>query len=368
MLSSGIPELREEKDLNYVVDALYLSATEKEAENYFKKLIDESLASKFTQVNFFLHNLAQAKFTGANKPFMAIDTLTFIPQKCIAANESRIMSVKVVKVEKLWNPDKFYVYVLRVSRADSTETFVSRRFHQFDEFYHKLCATFPLDAPKMPPFPAKLVVGRSQVRSVSMKRMRELDDFISGLMLMKEEIAHCDLLYTFLNASVQADAGASSKPLKASGSSASLSPQASSSSLSPPVGVTPTPPLSSTASTSSLGRPRAASASQNQYAVKSGARSPPAAAATAAAAAAISPNAAALAHTLKSIANNSSSSSSSNNKIKSGNTPILKQSSANDEDMFSDDVFSDEDGDDDEPGSTSNPAVVVKHEEEEYSK
>ncbi|XP_004343363.2 phosphoinositide-3-kinase [Capsaspora owczarzaki ATCC 30864] len=217
MMSSGIPELREEKDLAYVVDALFLSASEKEADEQFRKLIDESLSSKFTQINFFIHNVAQVKFTGSSPgKAVSLDTLSFMPNKYSAATEPRVFSVKVASVEKVWNPDKYYVYVMKVSLMNGNEYTLTRRFHQFDEFYQKLTATFPMDVSRMPFFPAKLVVGRSQVRSVSLKRMKELDDFLAGLLNMREEVAHSDLLYTFLHPSVQADAGASRKAPNAS--------------------------------------------------------------------------------------------------------------------------------------------------------
>ena len=58
MLSTGIPELKADADINYLRNAFYLGKTNKEAAKYFIGLIDESLNTKATQVNFLIHNLA----------------------------------------------------------------------------------------------------------------------------------------------------------------------------------------------------------------------------------------------------------------------------------------------------------------------
>lgn len=60
MLSTGIPELKCDEDINYLRNAFALEKTEKEAGQYFKTLIDDSLNTKATQVNFLIHNLAHA--------------------------------------------------------------------------------------------------------------------------------------------------------------------------------------------------------------------------------------------------------------------------------------------------------------------
>lgn len=61
MLSTGIPELRSEEDLNYLREAFSLDMSNEEAEKKFTKLIFESLNTKATQLNFAIHLLANAK-------------------------------------------------------------------------------------------------------------------------------------------------------------------------------------------------------------------------------------------------------------------------------------------------------------------
>lgn len=63
MLSTGIPELKCDEDINYLRNAFAIGKTEKEAGKFFISLITESLNTKTTQVNFLIHNLAQAANT-----------------------------------------------------------------------------------------------------------------------------------------------------------------------------------------------------------------------------------------------------------------------------------------------------------------
>ncbi len=59
LLKTGIPELTEPEDIDYVRNALALDLTEEAAERHFEGLIDECLEKSWaTQVNFWFHNLA----------------------------------------------------------------------------------------------------------------------------------------------------------------------------------------------------------------------------------------------------------------------------------------------------------------------
>jgi len=59
MTRSGIVQLQSRGDLNFVVEALQLDLTKKEAEDHFKLLIKQSEKSLATQMNFFFHMMAQ---------------------------------------------------------------------------------------------------------------------------------------------------------------------------------------------------------------------------------------------------------------------------------------------------------------------
>lgn len=58
MLSTGIPQLRSVSDIYYLRQAFSLEQTRDEAQQHWINLVQESLNTKTTQINFFLHNLA----------------------------------------------------------------------------------------------------------------------------------------------------------------------------------------------------------------------------------------------------------------------------------------------------------------------
>ena len=57
MLSTGLPELKNTSDMNYLVDSLVLDMNENEARNYFEKLIKDALESVMTRFNNAVHIL-----------------------------------------------------------------------------------------------------------------------------------------------------------------------------------------------------------------------------------------------------------------------------------------------------------------------
>ena len=63
MTSSGIPGVTMDA-VSYVQKALLPGQTNPEAAATFARMIESSLKSWFTQFNFFLHNLAQLRFSG----------------------------------------------------------------------------------------------------------------------------------------------------------------------------------------------------------------------------------------------------------------------------------------------------------------
>lgn len=61
MLSTGIPELQSETDIEYLRQALQMELSDEEAGKHFKKLISESLDSMSTQLMFVTHIIAHPK-------------------------------------------------------------------------------------------------------------------------------------------------------------------------------------------------------------------------------------------------------------------------------------------------------------------
>lgn len=114
MLDCGIPQLKRSKDLQYVYDALKPDAAVDEATTMFTRLIDASLSSSFTRLNFFIHHIAQLRFNEQPQSDEDRRTLTFSPKPHpYRAEEGRIVAVSVVNFYKTYAPDKIYVSLLR---------------------------------------------------------------------------------------------------------------------------------------------------------------------------------------------------------------------------------------------------------------
>ncbi|XP_067396787.1 phosphatidylinositol 4-phosphate 3-kinase C2 domain-containing subunit alpha [Emydura macquarii macquarii] len=196
MLSSGLPELIGVQDLKYVQDALQPQTTDAEATIFFTRLIESSLGSVATKFNFFIHNLAQLRFSGL--PSNDEPILSFSPKTYSLRQDGRIKEVSVFTYQKRYNPDKHYIYVVRVLREGQVEpTFVFRTFDEFQELHNKLGILFPLW--KLPGFPNKMVLGRTHIKDVAAKRKIELNSYIQSLMNSSAEVAECDLVYTFFH-------------------------------------------------------------------------------------------------------------------------------------------------------------------------
>ncbi|KAM6358600.1 phosphatidylinositol 4-phosphate 3-kinase C2 domain-containing subunit alpha isoform 1-T3 [Alca torda] len=196
MLSSGLPELSGVQDLKYVQDALQPQTTDAEATIFFTRLIESSLGSVATKFNFFIHNLAQLRFSGLpsnDEPILSFSAKTYSLKQ-----DGRIKQVSVFTYQKRYNPDKYYIYVVRVLREGQVEpTFVFRTFDEFQELHNKLGILFPLW--KLPGFPNKMVLGRTHIKDVAAKRKVELNSYIQSLMNSSSEVAECDLVYTFFH-------------------------------------------------------------------------------------------------------------------------------------------------------------------------
>ncbi|CAM5149778.1 unnamed protein product [Natator depressus] len=196
MLASGLPELTGVQDLKYVQDALQPQTTDAEATIFFTRLIESSLGSVATKFNFFIHNLAQLRFSGL--PSNDEPILSFSPKTYSLRQDGRIKEVSVFTYQKRYNPDKHYIYVVRVLREGQVEPmFVFRTFDEFQELHNKLGILFPLW--KLPGFPNKMVLGRTHIKDVAAKRKVELNSYIQSLMNSSAEVSECDLVYTFFH-------------------------------------------------------------------------------------------------------------------------------------------------------------------------
>lgn len=192
--SSGICRITPES-ISYMHKALLPELSNPEAAAYFTRLIEESLKTRFTQFNFFLHNLAQLKFTAENNEGTL---LSFVPKTYSLASDGQLVHVEVVNYRKRYDPDKYYVYVLRVYRKDQRQPMeIQRTYKEFCELHQKLCIYFPLA--KLHSLSTGLHMGRSNIKQVAQKRFHEISLFVKSLFLCAHEIAHSDLVYTFFH-------------------------------------------------------------------------------------------------------------------------------------------------------------------------
>ncbi|XP_011944064.1 PREDICTED: phosphatidylinositol 4-phosphate 3-kinase C2 domain-containing subunit alpha isoform X2 [Cercocebus atys] len=196
MIPSGLPELTSIQDLKYVRDALQPQTTDAEATIFFTRLIESSLGSIATKFNFFIHNLAQLRFSGL--PSNDEPILSFSPKTYSFRQDGRIKEVSVFTYHKKYNPDKHYIYVVRILREGQIEpSFVFRTFDEFQELHNKLSIIFPLW--KLPGFPNRMVLGRTHIKDVAAKRKIELNSYLQSLMNASTDVAECDLVCTFFH-------------------------------------------------------------------------------------------------------------------------------------------------------------------------
>ncbi|KAG8182177.1 hypothetical protein JTE90_017128 [Oedothorax gibbosus] len=194
MISSGIPGMSSSA-VSYIEKALLPNMSEAEATVHFTNMIQESLKSWFTQINFFIHNLAQLKFTGDHNEGVM---LSFTSKTYTKESDGKIITADVIGYRKMYDPEKYYNYVINIRREKMPDSMcVFRTYREFIEFHQKLCMLFPLA--KFHALPGNPLMGRTNVREVADKRKTELGLFLQSLLGMAEEIAHCPLVYSFFH-------------------------------------------------------------------------------------------------------------------------------------------------------------------------
>jgi phosphatidylinositol-4-phosphate 3-kinase len=196
MLSSRICGLNSDA-IKYIHKALMPSLNESEAIVQFTRMIEDSLRSRFTQFNFFIHNLAQLRFTGDHNDQLL---LSFVPKKFTQESDGLIIGLEIIDLYKIYESEKLYFYVIEVKRQFRNQNdYIRRTYREFTEFHSKLTQFFPLA--KFHPLArnSNLLLSRSNTRDVANQRMSELKLFLKGLMLLAHEISHSDIVYTFFH-------------------------------------------------------------------------------------------------------------------------------------------------------------------------
>ena len=202
MVYSGISYLSQKEDILYVREALQIHLTDEEATVYFTRLIESSLSSKSTQLNFFIHNVAHMKNITESvlKSSNSSPLFSFSNKVYKKEQEINLWSAHVVDFQKCYLPEKHYVFVINVMRENEKEPkFVFRRFEDFQELNGKLNYMFnTYNGVILPDLPPKIIFGRSQVREVTKRRRYELEQYLTELSKIKA-VWNSDIIYTFLH-------------------------------------------------------------------------------------------------------------------------------------------------------------------------
>uniref|UniRef100_A0A3Q3KKT9 Uncharacterized protein n=1 Tax=Monopterus albus TaxID=43700 RepID=A0A3Q3KKT9_MONAL len=194
MLSCGIPELADLDDLKYVYDALRPHESEADATMYFTRLIESSLGSVATKLNFFIHNLAQMKFASSEDRPM----LSFAPRVHTMKSDGLIRNLYICRHIRTASPSKGYAFVVKVEREGQQEVqLVQRTFEEFQELHSKLRLILP--SFKLPSFPSRFVIGRSRGEAMADRRKDELNGYIWHLIHAAPEVAQGHLVYAFFH-------------------------------------------------------------------------------------------------------------------------------------------------------------------------
>ncbi|KAH9500501.1 Phosphatidylinositol 4-phosphate 3-kinase C2 domain-containing subunit beta [Bulinus truncatus] len=192
MAKSGIPGVND-RAVQYVQNALLPGLTDAQATSTFTRMIEESMKSVYTQFNFFLHTLAQLKFSSHNEGTL----LSFVTKVHSKDTDGRITNIQMHSYQKRYTPEKHYIFILLIERENQkVPMYVFRHFSEFVEFRDKLNEMFPLVT--WPNFSTR-VFGRSNIRPVAESRKAEIISFIHYLRSLSAEISECDLVYTFFH-------------------------------------------------------------------------------------------------------------------------------------------------------------------------
>ncbi|CAF1187438.1 unnamed protein product [Rotaria sordida] len=137
------------------------------------------------------------------------ELLSKMIDKSSANKNSYVVDVKVVDIEKRYNPGpKHYVYVIQVTWSNPTNTFIIyRRYAQFFDLQCKLLDLFA-EAPSpsnnyntqsrlIPFLPGKIFLGRSQIRQVALERKQALNIYCQTLISLPERISRSRCVLEF---------------------------------------------------------------------------------------------------------------------------------------------------------------------------
>lgn len=180
--------------LAYLHRSLSLDATEEQAARHFEKRIRESVMTLTTSLNFFIHNLA---VLGAPARGECALKLSFNPRDFSVAAEGRIFHLSVKGIRLRYHPERYYVYVVEVTREFPPTQSVVRTYKQFLELYRKISKRFP--EYDFCPLSRGTVFSSESDESLALRRKRYIQDFLDSVMALPDEVAHYRLMYSFFH-------------------------------------------------------------------------------------------------------------------------------------------------------------------------
>ncbi|KPM10264.1 phosphatidylinositol 4-phosphate 3-kinase C2 domain-containing subunit alpha-like protein [Sarcoptes scabiei] len=240
MIRSGIDYLSSET-IQYFHKALMPNLIESQAKVEFNRLIEKAVRSFSTQLNFFIHSIAQSFSSGSgsnsnsntakdhqdlnlidspstssfasglidnNKKISEFDDhldssmtdsceFSFTKNRVTASQDPYITQLEIVNF-RFFVPEKnekIYFYKVKVDRRNYPENFVYRSFKEFLELSEKLSRRFPLI--KLHSMKRSPILNRSNRQEIASQRVREIQMFLKNLLSMASEISHSDIVYTF---------------------------------------------------------------------------------------------------------------------------------------------------------------------------
>ncbi|XP_047192906.1 SH3 and PX domain-containing protein 2B isoform X2 [Scophthalmus maximus] len=115
-----------------------------------------------------------------------------------------VQEVTVQDVQKRRNPNKHYVYIIKVSWSDGSTEIIFRRYSKFFDLQMELLDKFPVEGgqkdPKrriIPFLPGKILFRRSHIRDVAMKRLRPINEYCRALIQLPVYISQCEEVRVF---------------------------------------------------------------------------------------------------------------------------------------------------------------------------
>ncbi|XP_054481551.1 SH3 and PX domain-containing protein 2B [Anoplopoma fimbria] len=115
-----------------------------------------------------------------------------------------LQEVIVQDVQKRRNPNKHYVYIIKVSWSDGSTEIIFRRYSKFFDLQMELLDKFPVEGgqkdPKrriIPFLPGKILFRRSHIRDVAMKRLRPINEYCMALIQLPVYISQCEEVRVF---------------------------------------------------------------------------------------------------------------------------------------------------------------------------